>query len=93
MTISRDREVEFLVSRRQYTLDVLPAHFSLYVSQIGLKTHWSVFILFQVGSVVAAHLPSYNPINPLTASAAYIRFLHFLLPCTISTFKHIEDKM
>ena len=32
-------------------------------------------------------------LNPLTAGAAYIRFLHFLLACTISAFKHNEDKM
>ena len=31
--------------------------------------------------------------NPLTAGADYIRFLYFLLACTISFFKPIEDKM
>ena len=32
-------------------------------------------------------------VNPLTAGADYIRFLNFLLACTISAFKDIEDKM
>ena len=31
-------------------------------------------------------------INPLTASAVYIRFLHFLLAHYVSAFKHIKDK-
>ena len=34
-----------------------------------------------------------RPINPLTAGTAFTRILHLLLACTISAFKHIEDKM
>ena len=30
-------------------------------------------------------------VNPLTAGAVHIRFLHFLLAHYISAFKHIED--
>ena len=32
-------------------------------------------------------------LTPWIAGAAYIRVLHFLLACTKSAFKHIEDKM
>ena len=31
--------------------------------------------------------------NPLTAGAAYIRFLHFLLAHYIPPFKHVKDKI
>ena len=31
-------------------------------------------------------------INPLTAGAVHIRFLHFLLAHCISAFKHIKGK-
>ena len=34
----------------------------------------------------------YFDINPLTAGAAYIRFLHFLLAHYISAFKSVKDK-
>ena len=34
-----------------------------------------------------------NNINPLTAGADYICFLHFLLARSLSAFKHIEDRM
>ena len=35
----------------------------------------------------------FHSFNPLTTGADYIIFLHFLLACTISAIKHIEDKM
>ena len=33
-----------------------------------------------------------SQLNPLTAGAVHIRFLHFLLAHYISAFEHIKDK-
>ena len=60
------------------------------VSSLGatLKHSWSNVSMYAVTTILISECQ----INPLTAGAFHIRFLHFLLAHYISAIKHINDK-